>query len=137
MQTVRRWHVYAIVSPETGRPVYVGRTYGAPGGRFAQHIRAKANKPLADQLRAWILRGLTPTFEVLAKGNGDCRGVERLWVTKLREWGYELFNRTYGGEAGKRLLPDLSELNGIRDALGTRVIIERVTWTGRRAKINY
>ena len=118
--------------------MYVGRTYGTPGGRFAQHIRAKANRPLADQLRGWILKGLAPSFEILAKGDGDCRGVERQWVARLREWGYELFNRTYGGEP-TRLDPSPvsnKQPTGPSDMLRVRRALEYATWNGRGFRVN-
>lgn len=94
----RRWHIYAIISPETGRPVYVGRTYGALSTRLANHMRRPCNAALGDALRGWVLKGLTASIEVLAAGDGDCVGIEAAWIKKMRGWGYKLFNTSDGEE---------------------------------------
>ena len=98
MNIARRWQIYAIFDPETGRPIYVGRTYGDPIGRFTQHFRSPKHCTLSDLLRGWTLKGLTPHVEILDKGNGDCTGAERAWIARLRSWGYDLLNRSAGGE---------------------------------------
>lgn len=97
----RRWQIYAICSPENGRPIYVGRTYGDPITRFTQHFRSARHETLRDTLRGWTLKGLTPHVEVLEKGFGDCAGAEQRWIALLRSWGYDLLNRSEGGEASQ------------------------------------
>jgi hypothetical protein len=139
MEIVRRWHIYAIISPETGKPVYVGRTYGAVGGRFSAHFRAPSNKPLGELMRGWLLKSLLPTVEVLEKGSGDCRGAERKWIAQLRGWGYALMNRSPGGEA-TRLDPAPAankKPTGPSGMLRIRRALEYATWNGRPFKVNY
>lgn len=98
MSIARRWQVYAIFSPETGRPVYVGRTYNDVLARVYSHIHNTGNQPLRDLFRSWALKGETPHVEVLEKGHGDCAGAEQQWIARLQAWGYELLNKTCGGE---------------------------------------
>lgn len=114
MTIARRWHVYAIFSPETGKPVYVGRTYGDVYARLNQHYRG-GNQTLTAALRTWSLSGLTPHVEILEKGDGDCRAAEIKWIKTLTDWGHALWNRSKGGET-THLLPGPSHMiQGIGD----------------------
>lgn len=107
MADVRRWHIYALLDPETLLPRYVGWSF-YPGRRLRAHINQAKGGAIghkANWLRSVLSRGAEPMLFILESGFGDYEEAERRWIRDLRLSGTALTNATDGGEGAPGFCP--------------------------------
>jgi len=98
---MKTYTVYALISPETNTPFYVGVT-GNMKQRIWEHYGCKQRN--AKQKNEYILslkeKGYKPLFSILEQDIISKTGAEVIesnYITKYKLLGYVLFNRNEGG----------------------------------------
>lgn len=117
----RRVIIYAWVCPDTGRPVYVGKTSQTLGTRQRSHRREatkKSRTPKHLWLRDLLAAGKVPEIVELERCSVEASSfVERVWIRLLDE-RFELLNLSPGGGGNPgvgrvRWTPELTALLGV------------------------
>lgn len=142
---MRRALIYAWVCPETGRPVYVGKTSQTIRLRMTAHRRESLKKltPKSAWLRSTIAKGLSVRVVVLAECSVDMSSaIERRWHRRLSA-RFDLLNVSVAGAGNPGVgrvdwTPDLlAKLGTVPDSeLAAEIGCERKTVSYRRECLN-
>lgn len=96
--------VYALRDPVTHWFYYVGQSLN-PRGRFREHLKEKLSPLKLEWVEDLTARGLLPWLMILERVPLEqLYQREGFWITKLRDQGHPLFNKTHG--SGKRFTPE-------------------------------
>lgn len=96
--------IYALFDPRTNEPRYVGRSihglripnrHARPG-----NLRRESNLHKKRWIESLIKEGLKPEVFVLEslESREATREAEQFWIEVLKSWGFQLTNKTRGGD---------------------------------------
>jgi len=100
--------IYILIGPDG--PFYIGRTKRPMRFRMNEHKH---------------FLGFMPKYRVIATCSENCREVERLWIEKYRDAGYQLMN-VYCGSQGSHFIPD-----SVREKMSFAHRGRRITWADK------
>ena len=143
----RKYYVYRLIDPRSGKPYYVGETNNKRA-REAQHCERKAPSSPAEERNQEILaEGRRPKMEVLKTFDNRLQALlyEIYYIIDYIETGYDILNREalgYVYDQARKLTADArinSKLaRGRREAALTRPARSGQPWDGNedRALLN-
>lgn len=92
-------YIYVLVDPINNDIKYCGKTIN-PKERYIGHLKEKKTQ---KEKRDWICelktKKLKPVLEILDEVDDENWDFwEKYWICQLKSWGFNLFNKTNGGE---------------------------------------
>jgi predicted GIY-YIG superfamily endonuclease/predicted DNA-binding protein YlxM (UPF0122 family) len=119
MENEKTTYIYTI-SDENGNIRYIGKSNN-PKRRIYQHINEKFNKHKYNWLQSIIKRGEFPKIEVIEEvPESEWQIHEVYWISQFKSWGFNLINKTTGGDGANGYKHKPSSKKKMRHAkLGT------------------
>lgn len=94
--------IYTLSDPRTGTVMYVGKTIVSLKERLRCHLKDKYGCPRMDWIKTLAYFKLVPIIEFIEEcPEEDLDWMENYWILQFRTWGFDLLNRTTGGEGGR------------------------------------
>lgn len=92
-------YIYILVDPITNDIKYCGKTNNIKV-RLTGHLKEKKyNIEKSEWIKNIKSLGLKPTIEIIDEvDDNDWDFWEKYWISQLKTWGFNLFNKTDGGE---------------------------------------
>jgi hypothetical protein len=92
-------YIYTLKDPLSDDVKYCGKTNNIKV-RLSGHLKDKRyNKEKCQWITYFKLKGLKPILEVIDIVDDDNWDFwEKYWISQLKTWGFDLFNKTDGGE---------------------------------------
>ena len=111
-------YVYTLEYPE-GNIRYVGQSKD-PKKRYYDHLRkSREGSKKVDWVQQVLREGHKPILKILEQVEDKSYEWETFYISLFRSWGFELTNRTSGGENGKQL--DNSLINEFKESCSLRL----------------
>lgn len=105
--------VYRLSSPENNVVKYIGITKDL-SVRYRKHITQTSKRTLKNNwIKSLLKRGVKPVMTVIdgAETREEANILEKYWIIKHKDWGFDLKNMTNGGDggdtmSGRKLTPE-------------------------------
>lgn len=94
--------VYRLSSPENNVVKYIGITKDL-SARYRKHITQTSKRTLKNNwIKSLLKRGVKPIMTVIdgAETREEANILEKYWIIKHKDWGFDLKNMTNGGDGG-------------------------------------
>lgn len=115
-------YIYGLFDPFSGECRYIGVSV-RPKDRYANHLNDKSDTWRVHWIQKLISSGSKPILFIFKKFDieDDWQSIERLWIKRAREKGFNLTNCTDGGD-------------GVLGLSGEGYERMKKTWVGRKHK---
>ena len=92
-------YIYTLSDPITNEVRYCGKTSRTLKKRLSGHLREKKVIEKYDWIKNIKNNNLIPIIEIIDEvGDSDWDFWEKYWISQLKTWGFDLLNKTNGGE---------------------------------------
>lgn len=92
--------IYSLSDPITKHVRYIGKTNDIKK-RFINHLRDKSKCHRTNWIASLKSKKLIPVINIIEEcSEEDVDKLERYYISKYKEWGYDLTNGTTGGDGG-------------------------------------
>lgn len=93
--------IYRFVHPVSEIVKYIGVT-NDPKARYRKHLSHKKRTKLTNWFKSLTNEGLLPKMVIIDSANDreSANNLEKFWIIKHKEWGFDLKNMTDGGDGG-------------------------------------
>lgn len=97
------YYIYTLTDPITNQIRYIGKTVNLKR-RYTSHSSIKENIKENTHRSKWVLsllnKGLKPIMHVIDQTNHDWQKLEKFYIQKYKNEGFDLCNLTLGGDGG-------------------------------------